>query len=46
MWRVSYRTVVSGGCDDRKQLLLVQKLVLYADEVYNGNIGAAAPGHM
>ena len=45
MQRVSYRPLVSGGGDDRKLLLLVQKLVLLADKVHDGN-GAAALGHM
>ena len=42
---VSYPPLVCGGSDDKMLLLLVQKLVLHADEVHDGN-GAAAPGHM
>ena len=45
MRQVSYPPLVSGGSDDKKLRLLVQKLVLLTDEVHNGN-GAAAPGHV
>ena len=45
MWRVSYPPLVSGGGDNKKLLLLVQKLILHADEVHDGN-GAAVPGHV
>ena len=45
MWQVSYRPLVSGGGNDVKLELQVQKLNLHADEVHNGN-GAAVPGHV
>ena len=45
MRQVSYPPLVSGGGDDKNLLLLVQKLVLHADEVHDRN-GVAAPGHV
>ena len=45
MQQVLYRPLVSGGSDDMKLELQVQKLVVHVDKVHNGN-GAAGPGHV